>query len=89
MGRKKTIEVPMGDLFQPMHLLVLSFIFLAIFPIKIPAYWMIFKKAGCEPALSILTIIPVVNLCVLYYVALAEGKTGANYVAPCVRPPVG
>ena len=89
MGRKKTTEVPMGELFQPLHLLIIGFIFLAIFPLKVPAYWMIFKKAGVEPALSLLTVIPGVQLVVLYYVALAEGKTIASNVAPSVPPPLG
>ena len=81
----------MGELFQPMHILILLIVAFTIFPfpLKVPAYWMIFKKAGCEPALSILTIIPVVNLFVLYYVALSEGKTGPSNVAPSVPPPLG
>ena len=79
----------MGELFQPLHLLIIGFIFLAICPFKVPAYWMIFKKAGVEPALSLLTVIPGVQLVVLYYVALAEGKSGASYVPPFVPPPVG
>ena len=36
----------------------------------IPA-WMIFKKAGFNPALGLLAVVPVVNLVMLYYVAFA------------------
>jgi hypothetical protein len=79
----------MGELFQPMHIFFLLIVASVIFPLKVPAYWMIFKKAGFEPALSLLTIIPGVQLVVLYYVALAEGKTGAIHVAPGFTPPVG
>ena len=35
-------------------------------------FWRIFKKAGFHPALSILTVIPIVNLVVIYYVAFSE-----------------
>jgi hypothetical protein len=35
-------------------------------------YWRIFKKAGFSPALSILMIVPLVNICMLYFLALAE-----------------
>ncbi len=79
----------MGDLFQPMHILILLIVASAIFPVKVIPYWVIFKKAGFEPALSILTIIPVVQLIVLCYVAFSEWKTGASNVAPTAPPPMG
>jgi hypothetical protein len=73
----------MGDLFQPWHLIILFFIMsLAIFPLKVPAYWQIFKKAGFEPALSILTVIPLVNLVLLYYVGFSDWKFDASRVPP-------
>jgi hypothetical protein len=76
----------MGDLFQPMHLLVLFIVFSMIFPIKIIAYWQIFKKAGFEPALSILTVIPVVQLVLLYYVAFSDWKAGPANVPETLSP---
>ena len=79
----------MGDLFQPWHILILLFVSAVIFPIKVIPYRVIFKKAGFEPALSILTIIPVVQLIVLCYVAFSDWKTGASNVAPSAPPPVG
>ena len=55
---------------------------LAIIPILIlvalaavlPPYWMIFKKAGFAPALSLLMIIPGVSLVVLFVVAFSDWK---------------
>ncbi len=42
--------------------------------VAIIPYWMIFKKAGFSPWLSILMAIPLVNIIVLYVVALSEWK---------------
>ena len=50
-------------------------IFVALPAILIP-YWKIFSKAGFAGALSLLMIIPVVNLIVLYVVAFSEWKIG-------------
>jgi hypothetical protein len=55
-------------LFQPIHLLLITFLGLAVL---IP-YWQIFKKAGFSPWLSLLIVIPFVNLCALYYLAFAR-----------------
>jgi hypothetical protein len=79
----------MGDLFQPWHILILLFVSAVIFPIKVIPYWVIFKKAGFEPALSILTIIPIVQLIVLCYVAFSDWKLDASRVPPFVPPPLG
>jgi hypothetical protein len=79
----------MGDLFQPMHMLILLIVAAAIFPIKVIPYWAIFKKAGFEPALSILTIIPVVHFIVLCYVAFSDWKLDASRVPQFVPPPLG
>jgi hypothetical protein len=38
----------------------------------IPASWAIFRKAGFHPGLSVLTLFPLINVFVLYYVALSE-----------------
>lgn len=61
----------MGELFGPMHLLVLLI-----------AFWQIVKKAGFPPAFSILVFVPLVNLIVLYYVAFSDWKPGASSVTP-------
>jgi hypothetical protein len=47
-------------------------------------YWHIFRKAGFAPALSLLMLVPLVNIVMLFYLAFAEwpvlkqqqGKTG-------------
>ena len=75
----------MGDLFQPMHLIVLFLLFSIFFPLKVIPYWQIFKKAGFEPALSILTIIPLVNLILLFYVAFSDWKVGTSRVPPSIE----
>ncbi len=35
-------------------------------------YWFIFKKAGFQPVLSLLMLIPLVNVAMLFYLAFAE-----------------
>ncbi len=35
-------------------------------------YWRIFGKAGFSPALSLLMLVPLVNIVMLYYLAFAE-----------------
>jgi hypothetical protein len=35
-------------------------------------FWRIFAKAGFNPALSLLTVIPIANLVVVYYVAFSR-----------------
>jgi ATP-dependent Zn protease len=42
----------------------------------VPPFWVIFRKTGFPPALSILMLIPVANLILLYVVAFSEWKTG-------------
>jgi hypothetical protein len=73
----------MGDLLQPWHLIVLSFIFLFPFFVLLGVipYWVIFKKAGFNPLLSLLMLIPVINLIVLFVVAFSDWK-----VAPVPQP---
>jgi hypothetical protein len=35
-------------------------------------YWFIFRKAGFAPALSLLMLIPLVNVVMVFYLAFAE-----------------
>jgi hypothetical protein len=35
-------------------------------------FWKIFGKAGFNPALSLLTVIPIANIVVIYYVAFSR-----------------
>lgn len=65
--------------FMPIVLLVI--VVIAIIP-----YWMIWKKAGFSPWLSLLMFIPLVNFIALYVLAFAEWKVvPAN--RPALRPP--
>ena len=38
----------------------------------IPASWMIFKKAGFHPGLSVLVLVSLINVLVLYHVAFSK-----------------
>lgn len=51
---------------------------LVIVPIFVIPYWKIFAKAGFAGALSLLMIVPVINLIVLYVVAFSEWRVSAN-----------
>jgi hypothetical protein len=71
----------MGDLFQPWHLLVLASVGSLLSAVVLPPYWMIFKKAGYSPWLSLLTLVPLAKYIVLWVVAFSEWKPG-----PAQRP---
>jgi ATP-dependent Zn protease len=42
--------------------------------LTIPPFWVIFKKAGFQPILSIVMLVPLVNLIMLYIVAFSKWK---------------
>jgi ATP-dependent Zn protease len=58
---------PLLITFGPITLLLLLFL---------PPFRVIFKKAGFQPILSVLMLVPLVNLILLYFVAFSEWKTG-------------
>ena len=66
--------------------LVIVVLFVVIF-LLIP-YWRIFEKAGFSPALSLLMLIPIVNIAMIYYLAFAEwpslkqGQSAKNVGSP-------
>ena len=66
---------------------------LVFWAIVIVPFWQIFKKAGFSPALSLLMILPVVNLVVLYVVAFSRWRVmpaGPDYPPyPAAYPPIG
>jgi hypothetical protein len=68
----------MGDLVQPWHLFVLAVIFFIPAIVILPPFWMIFKKAGFQPILSVLMLVPLVNLVMLYVVGFSNWKSGAD-----------
>jgi hypothetical protein len=43
----------------------------------LPPFWMIFKKAGFPPILSVLILVPVVNLITIYVVGFSPWKTSS------------
>lgn len=51
-------------------------------------YWMIWKKAGFSPWLSILMIVPVVNFIMLYVLAFADWKVVPISQATALPPRV-
>jgi len=53
-------------------------VILVFLPIFVIPYWKIFSKAGFAGALSLLMIVPLVNLIVLYVVAFSEWKMKAG-----------
>ncbi len=64
---------------QTMHALMAMIWILPIFGLIMIAiilipYWMIWKKAGFSPWLSLLMILPLVNFVMLYVLAFSEWK---------------
>lgn len=49
----------------------IALLFLAV----LPPFWMIFKKAGFPPMLSVLILVPVVNLIAIYVVGFSPWKS--------------
>ena len=47
--------------------------------IAIVPFWIILKRAGSHPALSILMLVPLVNLVTLYLVAFSKSKSGPSH----------
>lgn len=64
----------MGELLQPWHVIVLAVAFIIPLVVVLPPFWIIFKKAGFQPILSVLILVPLVNLVMLYVVAFSEWK---------------
>ena len=55
--------------------LIAFFVLSLLWVLTIPPCWIIFKKAGFQPILAILMIVPLVNLIVLYIVAFSKWKS--------------
>ncbi len=51
--------------------LLIAIIFGVLATTTVLPFWFIFKKAGFNPALSILSVIPFVNIAVMFYLAFA------------------
>jgi hypothetical protein len=61
----------MGELFSLPHLIFLAFA-LPFAAIAVVPFWFIAKRAGLNPALSLLIFVPLVGIVVLYYIAFTE-----------------
>ncbi|MGB6191772.1 MAG: hypothetical protein WBF42_04840 [Terracidiphilus sp.] len=57
--------------------IVAGFVFVLMLPVIIVPYWRIFSKAGFSGWLSLLMLVPPINLIVLYVVAFSEWKIGS------------
>jgi len=82
----------MGELFAPVHLIILLVVALPIFGVHIVPYWQIFKKAGFPGPLAFLMVVPLANLVVVYVVAFSRWKIApepAYYAVPYLpqQPP--
>jgi len=70
---------------------ILPIILLAIAAIAIPPYWMIFKKAGFSPWLSLLILLPVINIIMLWIIAFSTWRVvpapEATWPSPFPSPP--
>ena len=64
----------MGELFQPMHLVILLLVGGIWGIVFIVPFWQIFKKAGLPAPLSLLMVFPLVNLAMLYVLAFSTWK---------------
>jgi hypothetical protein len=60
------------NLGAPEILLILIVVFVVGILLFVLPYWLIFRKAGFAPALSLLMLIPLVNVALLFYLAFAE-----------------
>ena len=56
-----------GEIFIVLGAVIAALVVIALIP-----YWRIFGKAGFAPALSLLMIVPLVNIIMLYFLAFAE-----------------
>ena len=60
--------------FNPAHLMVLLVVAVFYGAIIVVPFWFIFKKAGFSPFMSLLMIIPFVNLIMLYVLAFSAWR---------------
>ena len=56
----------------PMEILVILCVAFIVVPVVVIPYWKIFSKAGFAGPISLLMLIPLVNLVTLYVVAFSE-----------------
>jgi ATP-dependent Zn protease len=68
-----SVKEPPNNTARPLliNLCVIALLFLVV----LPPFWKIFKKAGFPPILSVLILVPVVNLITIYVVGFSPWKT--------------
>jgi hypothetical protein len=54
--------------------MIIPIVILVMIVVVLPPYWMIFKKAGFSPWISLLMFLPLVNIVTLWVVALSTWK---------------
>ena len=62
----------MSNMGLPEILTMLSIGILFVIVFLLIPYWRIFRRAGYPPALSLLMLVPLVNVVMIYYLAFAE-----------------
>jgi hypothetical protein len=65
----------MGFFVTPSHLVVVGLVGLLLLAAVLPPYWIIFRKAGFSPWLSLFTLVPGIKFIVLWVVALSWKPT--------------
>jgi ATP-dependent Zn protease len=71
-----SIKAPQNNALIPLLINVGPFVVLILANILVvPPFWVIFRKAGFQPALSLLMLVPMANLILLYLVALSEWRS--------------
>jgi hypothetical protein len=78
--------------FDPSHSIFLSmfgaFFGMIILILVIIPHWLIFKKAGFSPWLSLLMFVPLVNIFMLYFLAFARWNVVPAAMVYPAPPPV-
>jgi hypothetical protein len=64
-------------------------VFLIVSLLQLVAFWKILGRMGFPPWFAIMAAVPVVNLLLLYYVALSPWPREARWTGPAGREPSG
>lgn len=73
--------------FSPVVLLLVFLIAVVVTVVGLIPYWKIFSKAGFSGWMSLLMLVPLLNLVVLYLVAFSDWKVQSNPYQQQVAPP--
>jgi cell division protease FtsH len=70
-----TIKPEQSNVLLPLLINVGPFVLVLMALLLVAPFWVIFKKAGFQPILSVLMMVPFVNLILLYIFAFREWKS--------------